>query len=137
MAKGAQDYYQIVDITAQTIARIATRPTYGGAIGTYAAGAIANGVNQEMIGISGQGILYGGYVKIWSSVPVVDLRLYMKIDGNSVPDIAVDNINKFNISKPCGFMPILMMHDDVNHYYSYAINGGLTFETTFSYYLTC
>ena len=135
MAKGAQDYYQIIDITAQSIASLATRPTYGGVGTTYANFSVTNGQNKEMISITGQGIIYGGYILLYASAEVVNFRCFPTIDGHSAVYQSVETIKTMNLIRPHGLTPTLIFQDEVNFDYALIIEGGVTFESTYKYNL--
>lgn len=131
MAKGAPDYYNVIDIKLQTIAELTNRPKYGGAQRSAAEKVVSASAETDLVSVSGKGMIYGAIISLdhSSTQKLGTPRLY--IDGNKMSDWNFFTLNSFNVVAPYGSAFFLVAYDDVNFIYVALTGYGYTFETSF------
>lgn len=127
--------YAYIDIIAQSLGRVLTRPTYGGAQVSTVLKAANPGVDTEFIAIAGQGMLYGGYIAIYANMDIAASAFVSVIDGNPQDVVLFGVLKEFNIGQEHGIGPEVRRWDAINFRYAFVMPYGITFEESlvFSY----
>ncbi len=127
------DYTQhaFIDIVAQTLGRVLTRPTYGGAISSNIALTVASASPTTLFDISGEGIIYGGYLWVDAIATAVIDKWLWYIDGNLQNSLRFDRLFDNNCTQPYGAAPVLTRYDEVNYDYGLIWVPAITFESGF------
>jgi len=86
MAHGLPDWYRGVDIAYQALSELITRPTYGGAIGSSGSKTVYANNTVTLINISGQGMIYGIYVRVSHTATQRDSGVRLELDSNLLFD---------------------------------------------------
>lgn len=134
MAKGAPDYFNVVDIALQDLARVVNRPTYGGAKVSIFQGTATANADTLLFSISGTGMLYGGCIYITCTATQKSGIWYNVCDGNPQCPVTLNILNEARMVMPHGTSPILTRFDEVNFVYGCIIPYGITFESSFVSY---
>jgi len=129
MAHGLPDWYRGVDIAYQALSELITRPTYGGAIGSSGSKTVYANNTVTLINISGQGMIYGIYVRVSHTATQRDSGVRLELDSNLLFDESFADLNTYGISYPRGYPLTLSKYDDTNFDYCVLIPYGLTFES--------
>lgn len=130
MAKGAQDYFNIVDIGNQTVSELVNRPKYGEAATASAVVTVTASGTTTLLTVTGKGMIYGGTIRVGAEGNQRNGRPKLVID-NVTASLAID----FSDRNTWGWLRvgpgdfILTTYDIVNDWYAVVIPYGLTFET--------
>ena len=127
--------YAYIDIIAQSLGRVLTRPTYGGAQVSTVLKAVTPNDVTEFIAIAGEGMIYGGYIAVWASMTQAVCLWTSVLDGNDQSPVSFEIMKGFTGSYPHGMSPIMTRYDMVNFQYGAVMPYGITFEESlvFSY----
>jgi len=119
-----------LNLTAQDLALLKQKPSYGGSILASYDGTVNSSTETTLFSDTGEGMVYGGYVYVlgggYQNSGIV--RLY--IDGVKLTDTTfatLRDLGKINI----GLNPLwLSRYDNVNDRYCVCFGFGMTFDTS-------
>lgn len=110
MSYGAPDYFSVIDIRAQTLARVLNRPTYGGALFEDVQTTANPSVLKELINIEGTGMIYGFSLISVCAVQHTDSYIKTEIDGNLEAAPTWQELYDARVFTPCGLCPYLTLY---------------------------
>ncbi|MBA7494513.1 hypothetical protein ES702_05089 [subsurface metagenome] len=120
-----------VDILAQSIAELTTRPKYGAAQ-LLAGEATMTGMGEASIGsVSGKGMIYGGLLYLSYTSTQIGSIPVLRVEGVSITDLNISDLNQFGVYMEHAYPFYMRTYDNVNFLYCMGISGGITFETGF------
>ena len=145
MAHGSPDWHKLSDVdilaqsvgdihinvAAQDIAQIINRPTYGGAnVSTYDSNPPTS-TTTELISITGQGVIYGGYIWIHDGTSRYNDSFILHVDGVDIFNITSYYLRTLNFSKYENTPLRMCVYNEYMKYYLATIQNDITFESNF------
>jgi len=127
--------YAYIDIIAQSLGRVLTRPTYGGAQVSTILKAANPGVDTELIAMAGEGMLYGGYIAVYANKTIATSSFVSVIDGNIQSPVLFEVLKNFSMGDTHGTAIGVTHWDEITFRYGFILPYGITFEESavFSY----
>jgi len=129
MPQGAPDYFSVIDIRAQTLARIINRPVYGSARIAEALKVLDPYESVDLVTVLGQGRFYSMEVLGDLDANVRDVQWTLHIDGYNVVGYSFNLLRMWGLNQ-VGFGGVaLVQDDDTLIRYTAVILGEFTFES--------
>ena len=125
-----------VDILSQTLAEVIVRSKYGVATPEPFSGYVTANTKNEIITISGKGVIYGLVVYVQGTDIQRNDYLSYDIDGATYDDVSFEYFMLFNDVLVPGVLGWLGCYDEVNYRYSIHVGTGITFEQYSKLYYT-
>lgn len=122
MASGLPDYQRPI------------RPKFGGGIASAGELLMSAGEINELVSISGKGMIYGGCVYFdYTSTQKASI-VKLEVDGEIILGSSFQTLVKYGVTKPRNFPGCLLVYNDVEFVYAVGFSYGLTFETSLKLY---
>ncbi len=121
MPRGAPDYWGI-----------SYRPSFGAAKAVNFTAPVVASVAQQIISVSGNGIIYGGLLTSQGIATQQNDTFAVIIDGSSFVQHTFVQLNVFNADKEHCAPVYLLKFDNVAFVYTFGLMPGITYEDSFS-----
>ena len=131
MARGLPDYYRGVDIAYQALAQMIVRPKYGAASEVITVLVVTANTENEMVSVSGKGMVYGGSLYLASSSSQRLSLTILEVDGSVINTTSFTTSAFYSLTRENSSPIYLMAYNEVDFRYSVGISAGITFETGF------
>ncbi|KKN33021.1 hypothetical protein LCGC14_0807900 [marine sediment metagenome] len=133
MAKGFKDWDVPISISSQELDEIISRPKYGSAqLGEYEDTITIDPV-ISLLSVSGTGMIYGGYLTIFTASSSLTALFKIIIDGTTLFNLTLRDVVDININKENSYVAYSLLIDEAEFEYSLAISRGITFESSIQF----
>lgn len=134
MASGAKDWENQVNIIAQGLYRVTTRPSYGAADTIFHSDDVPGAATTLLFSVIGTGIVYGGFVNVAAAQSQKVNSIMLTIDGNNFRSGSFQFLNNSKLTPEYSTPLPLIKYDDVNFIYTLGVSQGFTFESSLELY---
>ncbi len=132
MSSGLPDWILALNVDGQQDGYLKQRPSYGGAQRSLFNTTIANGINSNIVSITGIGQTYGGFIKASAAATFKNSIVTVRVDTIIIFSASLAVLNSMNAVRLNQGFVILSQFDDVNFVYGISYTFGFTFESSLS-----
>lgn len=134
MASGLPDFTRPIDVAAQSLQEVTIRNRFGAPelseFNNEATAPIPVTTSYDLIEVEGQGVLYGGVIRLTWNVGNPDASqsyFYLEVDGELITSQPIQRMKDWN-AQPLGAIVGLLRYDQANGIVDLAIPKDVTFE---------
>lgn len=122
-----------IDITSQSLSYVAQWGKQGSPMGNEKGDMSELVYSGQSISITGEGLVWGGYVDMSSLVSPGNVDVFCKIDGNIIEEENANNLNGRNITSGAGQIVYIIKYDSGSDRYVIGLTGNLYFESSLEF----
>lgn len=133
MTKGFTDWDVPVNINAQTLGEIISRPKYGAAELLSSLDEVTTDGLTPIVSVSGTGMLYGGFMHFSAAELTNTASVDVIIDNATIFTLTFSSLFLFGPVFPQSYIGYLQIYNIVDHIFSIGFSYGVTFESSIEF----